>query len=56
LLSGRVLVVESESGGTITLPEHPADPDGFREAVERFAGPDHPLARAVAEVADGRAE
>jgi hypothetical protein len=53
LLSGWVLVVQSESGGVITLPQRPSDPDGFREAVERFAGPDHPLARAVAEVTDG---
>lgn len=53
LLSGWVLVVESDSGGTITLPERPTDPEAFREAVERFAGPDHPLTRAVTEVMDG---
>lgn len=49
---GRWLHVVSEYGEGITLPERPVDFDEFREAVERFAGPDHPLARAVAAVAE----
>lgn len=49
---GRWLRVVSEYGEAINLPERPADFDGFREAVERFAGSDHPLARALAEIAE----
>lgn len=50
---GRFVCVTPDGGAPFVLPLHPTDPDGFREAVERFAGPDHPLARAVAEVVDG---
>lgn len=52
VLYGWVLAVESDVGGKITLPAHPADFDGFREAVERFAGPNHLLTRAVAAIAE----
>lgn len=51
-LTGRWLRVVSEYGVVITLPERPAGFGRFRDAVERFAGPDHPLALALAEVAE----
>ena len=50
--SGKWLRVVSEYGNAINLPERPADFDGFREAVERLAGEVHPLARALAEIAE----
>ncbi len=50
--SGRMFVICTVSGVTFTLPERPSDFDGFRAAVERFAGEAHPLARALAEVAE----
>jgi hypothetical protein len=50
---GRFLWVTPDGGTPFVLPLRPTDPGGFREAVERFAGPDHPLTRAVAEVIDG---
>jgi hypothetical protein len=46
-LFGRRLRVRFAGGIDCVLPVRPVDPDGFREAVERFAGPDHPFTRAV---------
>lgn len=50
--TGRMLCVFPVGGSTFMLPERPADLQGFREAVERFAGPDHPLTLAIADIAD----
>lgn len=47
LLGNRWLVVLPDDGPSFTLPLRPANVDGYREAVESFAGPDHPLTRAV---------
>lgn len=53
-LRGKTLRIESELRGVfITLPQRSADFDRCRDAVERLAGPDHPLALALAEVVDG---
>lgn len=46
-LLGRRLYITTEDRTTFFIPYRPADADGFREAVESFAGPDHPLTRAV---------
>lgn len=46
-LFGRRLRVEMVGGIECVLPVRPVDPEGFRDALERFAGPDHPLTRAV---------
>ena len=50
--SGKWLRVVSEYGDAINLPERPANFDGFYEAVERLAGEAHPLAEALAEIAE----
>lgn len=47
LIAGRSWHLPAPRGKGLQLPITPADPIGFRDAVERFAGPNHPLTRAV---------
>lgn len=47
LIAGRSWHLPAPRGKGVRLPMTPADPIGFREAVERFAGPDHPLTQAI---------
>jgi len=43
----RTIRVRSAEGRTFWLPLYVSHPDEYREVVERCAGPDHPLSRAL---------
>jgi len=44
----RTIRVRSAKGGTFWLPLYVSRPEEYAEVVERYAGADHPLARALA--------
>lgn len=53
VVSGRWLKVWPDKGPAFVLPMPSSDVGELRDVVERFAGPDHPLAVALAEAEEG---
>jgi len=51
---GSAVQLITTRGTRLVLPTRVEDEEGLRYTLERFAGPDHPLTLAMAEVVEGR--